>query len=203
MTIARQVIAGDIKDLAGSRKDAIKACEKLGVTAARVFAFLEVQGEEDITVNHLVDLSGALNAIQDGETTVTATFPPIDVDTDKPGRRTFGKGAIKQPEPPPIAAEPEKAKDPNDGIPYELAAGTTAAVELAPDRESCMAPGYQSSFWKKADKECGSHPKALRPVQDAVDKLRGEGKLPATCLDWRDITNEQHDMVLAAIVKPS
>ena len=140
---------------------------------------------------------GIITTEEAQSTVLTVERVPVDADT--PGRRTFGKTAIKQPDTPAPTAEPEKAKDPADGIPYEPADGPT--TEPPAPHDSLMTGPYQSQLWGKADKLFGSHAKALRPVQDAVEKLVADGNLPATVHNWTDITNEMLDTLLMALGK--
>ena len=71
------VIRGDSKTLVERRGLALKAFMVLGVTPDRVFASLGVQGEDDITLDHLLTLNGARSAIKNGETTVEEAFPVV------------------------------------------------------------------------------------------------------------------------------
>lgn len=72
---ARKVIAGDVRTIGSRREEAIKAFAIFGVTAEMIYKFLNVNGKEDITIEHLVVLSGTLTAIQEGDTTVEQQFP--------------------------------------------------------------------------------------------------------------------------------
>jgi hypothetical protein len=219
LDVAKQVAAGDIKDLATSRKAALAECLKLKLDPGRVFAFLEVEGEEDITVNHLLDLKGALNAIADGEATVTDTFPLVD--PDKAGRRTFGKQAIKpqaptgngngkeqaqteekQPPPvtPPVEAPPATVTDPTHAEDTAHTSDRKPATEpLDPKREPKVD---RNDFWNEADKALkGNHVRAISAVQKAIDDLKALKKLPAEVAGWQDVSEAQAKMVLDALKK--
>lgn len=50
--------------------------EKLGVTEAELFAFLEVKGWDDVSLEHIIELQGAATALKDNETTVDDLFRP-------------------------------------------------------------------------------------------------------------------------------
>jgi hypothetical protein len=69
------VIRGDSKTLVERRGMALKAFMVLGVTPDRIFASLGVIGEDDITLDHLMTLTGARSAIKNGELTVEEAFP--------------------------------------------------------------------------------------------------------------------------------
>ena len=73
---ARKTVMGDVKTLANRRADAVKAFQAFGVSEAQILAKLEVQGVEDITLEHLVTLRGMLTAIKDGDTTAEQAFDP-------------------------------------------------------------------------------------------------------------------------------
>jgi hypothetical protein len=105
---ARKTIAGDTQTLSSRRDEAIKSFVIFGVTDQMIFQLLEVQGKQDITIDHLVTLKGFLTSLQESETTVeqlfgvdpkkTATgtrktekleYPKEKFDTDFPGWKTL------------------------------------------------------------------------------------------------------------------
>lgn len=71
----RQVIAGDAKTFAARRDEMLKAFMVAGITHEQLCAGLGLKGVQDITLDHMVTLTGILNAIKDGETTVEDAFP--------------------------------------------------------------------------------------------------------------------------------
>ena len=75
---ARKTVMGDVKTLANRRADAVKAFQAFGVSEAQILAKLDVQGVEDITLEHLVTLRGMLTAIKDGDTTAEQAFDPAN-----------------------------------------------------------------------------------------------------------------------------
>jgi hypothetical protein len=75
---ARKVVAGDVRTLANRRDEAIKAFAIFGVKPEQIFATLNVQGIQDITIDHLVALKGLHTAIQDGDTTPEQAFARPD-----------------------------------------------------------------------------------------------------------------------------
>ena len=73
---SEQVVAGDIKTLATRRESAIKAFATYGVKPEQIYAALEVEGVEDITLEHIPTLQGMFSALKNGETTVEEMFDP-------------------------------------------------------------------------------------------------------------------------------
>lgn len=71
---ARRTVMGDVKTLANRRADAIKAFMAFGVNQDQILAKLEIQGIEDISLDHLVILRGLLTAIREGDTTPEQAF---------------------------------------------------------------------------------------------------------------------------------
>lgn len=73
---ARATAIGNVQTLANRRSRAILVLQKYGVTPKQVFDFLEVAGEEDITVDHLTKLFGITTALKEGDTTPEQAFAP-------------------------------------------------------------------------------------------------------------------------------
>lgn len=71
---ARQVAIGDVQTLANRRARALVVLQKMGVQPAQVFAFLGIQGEPDLTLEHLGTLFGITTAIKEGDTTPEQAF---------------------------------------------------------------------------------------------------------------------------------
>lgn len=86
---AEHVIAGDVKTLAERREKLMKAFAAFGVTPDQIFASLEVEGMDDITLDHLGTLRATYAAIKDGEQTVESYFP---TKTDKQEAVKAAKG---------------------------------------------------------------------------------------------------------------
>lgn len=72
--VARQTAIGDAKTLGTRRSDMLAAFAKMGVEKEKVFAYLEVKGIEDVSLDHLGLMLGVFQAIRDGETTIDETF---------------------------------------------------------------------------------------------------------------------------------
>lgn len=71
---ARQTAIGTVQTLANRRARALAVLQKYGVTNAQVFAFLKVEGEQDITLEHLSTLFGITTALKEGDTTPEQAF---------------------------------------------------------------------------------------------------------------------------------
>jgi hypothetical protein len=71
---ARQTAIGNAETLAGRRAKMMQAFGKMGVTPAQIFRLLEVDGEEDITLDHLATLRGMYSAIREGDNSVDEAF---------------------------------------------------------------------------------------------------------------------------------
>jgi hypothetical protein len=71
---AVKVVAGDIKTLSTRREGAIKAFAAYGVKPEQIFAVLNVESLEGITLEDIPTLQGMFSAIKNGETTVEEIF---------------------------------------------------------------------------------------------------------------------------------
>ncbi|TIP13184.1 hypothetical protein [Mesorhizobium sp.] len=79
-----KVIAGDIKTLVERRAEAMKAFAAFGVTPERVFAVLEINGLDDISLEHMATLIGMHSALKSGESSVEEMFPIAKQKGDQP-----------------------------------------------------------------------------------------------------------------------
>lgn len=73
---ARQASLGKGGTLTQTRQTLLDYFGKLGVTPEKVFAFLGVQGLEDMGEDQVITMRGVANAIKDGEASVEDTFSP-------------------------------------------------------------------------------------------------------------------------------
>lgn len=71
---ARLTAVGTVQTLANRRARALGVLQKMGVTPDKVFAFLRIGGEQDITIDHLATLYGITTALKDGDTTPERAF---------------------------------------------------------------------------------------------------------------------------------
>lgn len=97
-TAARALIAGDAKSLDERRASAVSYLQRLKIDMGRIWSALGIKGEEEITSEILLTLTGIRNAIRDGDTTIDDAFPV-------PGEKG-GKAAIGRVEKPAAAASP-------------------------------------------------------------------------------------------------
>ena len=73
---ARLASIGKAGTLTQARQNSITWYGKAGVKPETLYAYLKVQGIEDITEDHVVTLVGLANAIKDGEISVEDAFSP-------------------------------------------------------------------------------------------------------------------------------
>ncbi|WP_276200615.1 hypothetical protein [Chelatococcus sp. XZ-Ab1] len=76
-TAVESVLAGDVKTLVERRDRAMKAFAAFGVTPEQIFTALDVQGVDDITLDHMATLTGMHSSLKTGEATVEEMFPRI------------------------------------------------------------------------------------------------------------------------------
>lgn len=114
-------ITGDITTLAENREKAFKALAAFGVKPEQVFQSLGVEGEEDITVDHIATLRGMYSALKNGEATVEEMFV----------------GTVKQ------TSDHQKVSNPLDDKPSETAQDgrETAAGAMEPTGAETPASG--------------------------------------------------------------
>jgi hypothetical protein len=73
-TQIEKIIAGDAKTLTTRRDDAVKAFAMYGVKPEQVFLSLGLGSIEEITLDHIVTLTGFYQSIKSGEATVETVF---------------------------------------------------------------------------------------------------------------------------------
>lgn len=83
---SKKTAIGDASTLATRRANMIEAFGKMGVTPDKIFALLEVSGEQDITLDHLGTLRGTFTAIKEGDTTIEQVFDAREQPGAKVGR---------------------------------------------------------------------------------------------------------------------
>lgn len=79
----KKLTAGDRQSFKDFRKEIFDDASELGITKAMIVNFCEVSDVADLTSDHLIDVRGVMNAINEGQTTVDQQFD-ADVST---GRR--------------------------------------------------------------------------------------------------------------------
>ena len=88
--MAREVARGTMETIDADREAYLEECRKISVPRADVFRTLGIEGKADMTLDHLEQLAGYLNAIKEKHATIDEIFgkPPIDV----PSKATNGGG---------------------------------------------------------------------------------------------------------------
>lgn len=71
---ARETAIGNVQTLSSRRQRALQVLQKMGVQPDTVFAFLQVKGVEDVTLDHLATLFGITTALKEGDTTPEQAF---------------------------------------------------------------------------------------------------------------------------------
>lgn len=114
-----KVIAGDIKTLAVSIGEAMKAFAAFGVTPEQVCVAIAVPGPADITIDHIALLRGMHATLRNGESTVEEMFPPPPKPTaagraapTPPAETAATAPAATDPAPPAKAEAPVKRSPP-------------------------------------------------------------------------------------------
>lgn len=85
----RQVIAGDAKTFHARRDEMLKQFGVMGVTPQQLSDLVGVKGPLDITLEHMVTLTGVFTAIKDGDTTIEEAFAK-DAPIQQPQRKAEG-----------------------------------------------------------------------------------------------------------------
>lgn len=112
---ARRTIMGDIKTLANRRKEAIATFQRFGVLPAQIFERLEISGEEDITLEHLLTLRGLLTAIKEGDTTPEQAFAKDAAGTPAAAPRSKSEAKTAAAPAPAPAADTDKSTSADAG----------------------------------------------------------------------------------------
>lgn len=71
---ARQLSIGKGESITVKRENMLKAFAPLNVAKEQIFGLLGVKGVDDISVEHMIEMAGILNAIKEGDTTVEREF---------------------------------------------------------------------------------------------------------------------------------
>jgi hypothetical protein len=137
---ARQTAIGTVQTLANRRSRALGVLQKMGVTPDKVFAFLKIEGEQDITIEHLSTLFGITTALKEGDTTPEQAFnlegapPASPTPVAKPDLLTMSDEDFEKKKAGWKATVDAKKKTPNDLIAFiqtkELLT-PTQALEIA------------------------------------------------------------------------
>lgn len=112
----REVIAGKAETFAVRRDEMLKAFAVMGATEQRVCKALGLNGKGDITIDHMVTLTGFYNALKDGETSLEEAFPD--------------GGGLGTPQPAKRKSETAQPAAQNAGAPADT--GTATSTPAAP-----------------------------------------------------------------------
>jgi len=120
----RQVIAGKAETFAKRRDEMLKAFNVMGVTNDRLYGAIGVKGLADITLDHMVQLTGFYNALKEGEISIEDAFPE-------------GGGLGKAP----IAMPQRKTEAQTSAAPTSNGTTTTEAAAATPSTTPADAEG--------------------------------------------------------------
>ena len=135
------VIAGDVKTLGERRDRAMKAFAAFGVKPEQIFVALSIGGLDDVSLDHIVTLTGMHSALKSGEATVEELFPKPDAQGKAPAGMSAKLDALAgvrghtaaETETPPHHAETGEIR--------ERAAEATEASSFVPSGEPAEGEG--------------------------------------------------------------
>lgn len=177
---ARMVACGDAKTLSTTRDTAIAYFTKMGVLVERIFFALDVQGVEDMTIDHVGILKGYATAIKDGEATLDECFPPTGPEAPT-AKRTKTQALAEK-----LGAKPAQ-KENNDGKRAEEPQGAPPQSAPAPKAAgpgvSAPGPGGDAPATNQAiDSE------DAMAQRDAVDDCRERMQTATTDRDLQNVS---------------
>jgi hypothetical protein len=118
---------GDIATLSSRRDAMLKAFADMGAKESEVLSLIGVEGKEDVTLDHLVELRAIYTAVKDGDTTIEQLL-----ERQEPTGRKVGRSAVND-----QLADPPKAAQPASGN------ATAPTPEEMKDGLFNKAPGYE------------------------------------------------------------
>jgi len=157
-----QVIRGDVKTLNERRESAIKAFAAFGVTPEQIFDYLEIEGEKDITLDHLATLTATRSAIKSGESQVEDFF---DMTKKGPPTRRQAQPAEKREQPKEEAKKPEQSAAPKEEA--RPAAGAAQPAEAETPKESTAPKEDAKSDAPVRSRHDAAYDKILNSAIDA------------------------------------
>jgi hypothetical protein len=115
-TEVRKLLLGDSKTLGRRREAVMSWINKLGIDVKRVWGALGINGEGDLGIDQLEQLTGLRTAIRDNEVTIDEAFPDPKATTGKNigdvlGKATDKPADQKPAETPPVAAKQYTAEE--------------------------------------------------------------------------------------------
>jgi hypothetical protein len=156
------VIAGDVKTLAVRRGDAIKAFAAFGVTPDQIFACLEVEGLDDIGLDHIATLTAMFKGIRSGEQQVEEFFP---AKTDRKAAIEAAKGtAAKLSQ---IADSSGPAPEPEEPATEVQGSGDDEPVVTDQQIEKAKTQGAVARHNGQTRASCPKDVREIKPLFDA------------------------------------
>lgn len=179
----RKVAAGDAQTLTTRRASILAALAKLGATREQIFSALAVQGEEDITLDHIVTLKGMGNAIKDGDSSVEMMFPQPETSlTQRVVRKT--------------ATRPAAIDDPIE-IHHEVDTRETIGAQMKRERmqeEAAADPHDDEEIVSTRDAN------QFADLLVMIDDCESLEMVEALCIDDRPWLNEAQEKTFTAAV---
>lgn len=193
---ARSLIAGDIKTLPSRRAEMMKAAMVIGATPEKIYGVLGVKGVDDITIEHMIVISGLLTAIKNGDTTLEEAFsevrtgpaPPkpereTAATTAKPTEKKKKAGEAKAA---PAAEVASKAAETIPPVAGEVQKTETAATSAAPKKDD----GFKD--WLDDQYKTLERATLIRTVDDLQDDVTAQLKnSPEELTRWTNACNEK------------
>jgi hypothetical protein len=104
---AQRTARGDEATLTERRDNMIEAFGKIGAKESEILSLVGVEGREDITLDHLLELRSIYTAVKDGDTSIEQLLDRAD-----PGRSRVNRSTLNDVinDPPPAPPKPEKPK---------------------------------------------------------------------------------------------
>lgn len=164
---ARRTAIGDNQTLANRRARALGVLQKYGATPEMVFKLLGIQGEEDITLEHLTVLFGITTSLKEGETTVEQAFAeqagaegaPVPQPQSKSARAAAAPAASQ------ADADGVIAQPPADGVQQNPAPAQRSARRAAQQQPAAREPGGDDERFEQGTPATGT------PASDSVMRI--------------------------------
>ncbi|MDN7489475.1 hypothetical protein QZM35_17345 [Burkholderia sp. AU45274] len=160
---ARRTAVGDNQTLANRRARALGVLQKYGATPDMVFKLLGIEGEEDITLEHLTVLFGITTSLKEGETTVEQAFaeqtPADGAPVPQPQSKSARAAAAPQADADGVITQP-----PADGT-QQNAAPAQRTSRRAAQQPAAREPGGDDELFEQGTLAAGT------PASDSVMRI--------------------------------
>lgn len=183
---ARQVVMGDIQTLANRRAEALKAFQRFGVVPEQVFGALNVNGEEDVTLDHIVTMRGMFSALKNGEATVEEMFPAPASSQKAKVTAAEALASFAGEKPNDAATKPATESQPQETTTEEAPAQKTSASEPAQDKADHAGVGdagpdlsEQVDSAEQTTRACEKAPRHFNTAEQIRKWLSGDFKATA------------------------